>query len=267
VRLTNAERKAKHAEANKQLWEAAYVLDSDKFQSFTLLSQYYYRETPERPIFLEARAEVPLKSDFKPTMKVLSRKPPPKVADATRALGNASLDDDPDSEEEERRKAEKSFVERQLRAQREREEKQRKYQEVRERLFGTSRATAGDDQSRPPSANNESRSRNSSRGKGKGRGGRLEADSSSSVPADDSQSPARTSNSRKQLFDPTYSAKPNSTYLQRKEREALDSGGSGTSTPAEEKAVIRSPRGPDSSGRGGFGFAQRGNRTGANHET
>jgi hypothetical protein len=28
VKLTNAERKAKHAEANKQLWQAAYVRQS-----------------------------------------------------------------------------------------------------------------------------------------------------------------------------------------------------------------------------------------------
>jgi hypothetical protein len=215
----------------------------------------YGRETPERPLFLEARAEVPLKSDIKPTMKVLSRKPPPKVADATKAMGNASLDDDPDSEEEERRKAAKSFTERQIRAAREREEKQRKYQEVRERLFGTSGTTGGEDQSRPSSANNDIGSRNSSRGKGRGRGNRADADT-----VDE----ARATGSRKQLFDPTYSAKPNSAYLQRKEkeREVFESGGSGTSTPVDEKAVLRAPRGPDSNGRGGFGFALRGNRTG-----
>jgi hypothetical protein len=222
--------------------------------SFQVLNSYD-REAPERPLFLEARAEVPLKSDFKPTMKVLSRKPPPKVADATNAMGNASLDDDPDSEEEERRKAEKNFAERQVRAQREREEKQRKYQEVRERLFGTSGATAGEEQSRPSSANNDGGSRNSSRGKGRGRGHRPDADT-----VDE----ARPAGSRKQLFDPTYTAKPNSAYLQRKEkeREAVESGGSGTSTPVDEKAILRSPKGPDSSGRG-FGFAPSGNRTGA----
>jgi hypothetical protein len=193
-------------------------------------------------------------------MKVLSRKPPPKVPDATSAMANASLDDDPDSEEEDRRRAEKEFAERQIRAQREREEKQRKYQEVRDRLFGTAASTPGDDQSRSSSVNEAGGSRNSSRGKGRGGGKGPRVDADATI---EEKPIARPNSSRKQLFDPTYSAKPNSTYLQRKEKESLESGGSGTSTPVEEKGIIRSPRGPDSSGRGGFGFAPRGNHTGA----
>jgi len=205
-------------------------------------------------MFLEARKDVPLKSDFKPAMKVLSRKPPPKVVNATSAMANASLDDDPDSEEEGRRKAEAEFAERQARAQQEREEKQRKYQEVRERLFGSTGAAAGEDHSRSSLAN-DGGSRNSSRGKGRVKG-RTDGEASATPPTQHEKSPARPNRVNRQLFDPGYSAKPNSTHLMKR-----DVGGSGSSTPAEERAV-REPKGPDSSGRGGFGFAPRGNRTG-----
>ena len=71
---------------------------------------------------------MPLTSDFKPAMKVLSRKPPPgKVGDPSRALGDLSVADEEDSEEEERRRKAESLAERQARAQKEREEKQRRY--------------------------------------------------------------------------------------------------------------------------------------------
>jgi hypothetical protein len=247
VKLSKAERKAMHAETNKQIWAAAYVPLSWT-EDITRLTTCQ-SEAPDRPIFLQARDEViPLKADFKPTMKVLSRKPPPKVASATAALANTHLDDDEDSEEEDRRRAETEFAERQVRAQREREEKQRKYQEVRERLFG-SNANSGGDTTQSRSSSNEG-SRNSSRGKGRGRG-RPEAET-----AGEEAPAARPTSARKQLFDPGYTAKPNSTYLQKRE-----GGGSGTHTPTEERP-IRAPRGPESTGRGGFGFAPRGNKTG-----
>ncbi|KAF2422365.1 hypothetical protein EJ08DRAFT_664839 [Tothia fuscella] len=230
VKLTHAERKAMHAETNKQIWEAA--------------------ETPNRPIFLQARSAVPPIADFKPTMKVLARKPPPKVATTTAAMANTSIEDDPDSEEEERRRKAADFAERSARAQREREEKQRKYQEVRDRLFGsipTTGSTSGGDQSRSSSTNENGKDggRNSSRGKGRrGKNNNIEAEAGE-------DSPARPSISRKQLYDPGYTPKPNSTFLQKRE------GVSGTTTPSEEKP-LRAPRGPDGSGRGGHGFAPRG---------
>lgn len=174
-------------------------------------------------------------------MKVLSRK-----------MATTTMDDE-DSEEERRRKAESDFAERQARAQKEREEKQKKYLEVRERLFGSSSAvTSGDDQSRSSSiaGNNDSGSRNSSRTGGKGRG-RGKAATGGDVGLENDQSPARSNNSKKQLYDPGYSAKPNSAFLQRRE------GGSGASTPVEERSVLRAPRGPDANGKG---FAGRGDR-------
>ncbi|KAF1984803.1 hypothetical protein K402DRAFT_335881 [Aulographum hederae CBS 113979] len=237
VKLTKAERRAQHAEFNKKLWETA--------------------ETPEQPLFLAARNDVPLKTDFKPAVKLLSRKPPPRtISQNDPAAGMAGMsirDDEDDSEEEARKKNEASFAERQAKAQREREEKQRKYHEVRERLFGS--PSAPDESSKKPSSSQNGGSRNSSRGKGRGRGDR-EAPSPSS-----GQSPARASNPRKQLYDPGYNPKPNSVFLQKRDTPEKSEKESRPSTPGEEQP-IRAPRGPDGSGRGGFGFSPRGGKNG-----
>ncbi|KIW06901.1 uncharacterized protein PV09_02571 [Verruconis gallopava] len=232
VKLSKAERLAKHEEANRQLWE-----DAD--------------EVKEKPFFLLARNEPAYKTEFKPTLKVLSRKPPPNVAkrgDATSAMANLNLENEEDSEEENRKKAALEFEERKARAIREREEKQRRYQEVREKLFGTD-----DSKTRPSSSSGEvSSSRNSSRGKGRGQGRQQDKDSRANGSND--QSPARPSSQRRQLYDPNSSEKPSSQYVQRR-----TNGESGRSTPNEERPS-RAPRGPDGSGRGGFGFAPRGGK-------
>lgn len=199
-------------------------------------------EAPEKPIFLLAREDVPLKDEFKAPLKVLSRKPPPKVIarpDPASGLANLNIDDDDDSEEEERKKAEKSFLERQAKAKIEREEKQRKYQEARDRIMGGSSKM---DVSGRPSSAHSSGSRNSSRGKG--RGGRVAATPSAE------QSPARASRQSKGLYDPGYTPKPGSVYLQK--RDKGDTFGSSSTTPNEDKP-IRAPRGPDDSGKAGFG--------------
>ncbi|KAF2401189.1 hypothetical protein EJ06DRAFT_581380 [Trichodelitschia bisporula] len=218
TKLSKAERRARHAEANKRLWQAA--------------------ETPDRPLFVDANDSIPLKTEFKPPVKVvLSRKPPTNVA---KSMGNMKLDDDSDSEAEAAAKREREFAERQARAAREREEKQRKYAEARERLFGTgtgSGGAPGDTRNASPSVNS---SRNSSRGKGRER-----ADPQSE-PAD--QSPARAGPTRRQLFDPGYTSKP----------VGQRAGG----LAVQEERPIRAPKGPDASGRGGFGFALRGGRGG-----
>jgi hypothetical protein len=198
-------------------------------------------DAPEKPLFLIARNDPPLKDEYKAPLKVLSRKPPPKVMsrpDPASGLANLNLDDDDDSEEEERKKAEKQFLERQARAKIEREEKQRKYQEARERILGGS---SNDSNGRSPPASNAG-SRNSSRGKA--RGGRVDAAPSAE------QSPARTIRPSKQLYDPGYTPKPSSVFLQK--REAGEPGRSGDSTPSEERP-IRAPKGPDGSGKSGFG--------------
>lgn len=225
VKLTKAQRKAKHEEANRQLWEDA-------------------EEIKEQPIFLQARSEPAYKSEFKPQMKVLARRPPPKIAsrsDATGAMSNLKLQDDEDSDEDERKKAAAEFEERKAKAIREREEKQRKYQEVRERLFGSNEEQI----KRPPSSSGNVSSRNSSRGKG--RDGRQDKEARGSGSASKDQSPARLGAAKKQLFDPGYTEKPTSQYVQRRANAE-----SGRSTPNEERP-IRAPKGPD----GSIGFAPR----------
>ncbi|KAK7529087.1 uncharacterized protein IWZ02DRAFT_369887 [Phyllosticta citriasiana] len=216
-KLTKAERRAQHAEFNKQLWQAA--------------------ETPsETPMFVEARSEIPLKTDMKPGITLLSRKPPPKVL--TRDPKTQNAEDDEDSEEETRKKRDQEFAERQARAQREREEKQRKYAEVRERLFGS--PTPEGSQERSSSRNSGNRNFRAKSRKG--------GDSDVNSSAD--QSPARgQANPKRQLYDPTHSAKSSASRPESMSR---------SETPNNEQQPIRSPRGPDSSGRGGFAPRGRG---------
>ncbi|KAF2266891.1 hypothetical protein CC78DRAFT_491304 [Lojkania enalia] len=224
-KLSKAERRARHAELNRQIWESA--------------------ENPEPNLFLEAHDNVPLKSAFKPNVTLLSRKPPPKVLsrnDAAAGMADLSLADDDDSEEERKKQNEASFAERQARAQKERAEKERRYAEARERLFG-SPAPSDDSQGRASPGKH-------TRGKGRVRGGRDSQPRSSNE-----QSPARPTALGRQLYDPTYSPKPSSIYVQKRE-----SSGSRPGTPNEQP--IREPRGPQPIGRGGRGFATRGNHAG-----
>ena len=109
-----------------------------RFQAKSLASE----EPPEPFIFLEAQDNVPLKSEFKSSVKVLSRKI--KVASPSRsahahAAGRAekgTVADEEDSDDDMLKNSALSLAERQDKARREREEKQRKYQEAREKLFG-----------------------------------------------------------------------------------------------------------------------------------
>ncbi|KAL1607847.1 hypothetical protein SLS60_002785 [Paraconiothyrium brasiliense] len=192
-------------------------------------------ENPEPMLFLDARNKVPVQSTFKPAVTLLARKPKPPAG-----LAGLSLDGD-DSEEEKRKKSEAEFEERKARAQKERAEKERRYAEAREKLFGT------------PANSDESRGASPRRaGKGRGRGGRDSQPRSSNE-----QSPARPSASR-QLFEPAYSPKPGSVFVQKK-----DASTSRPSTPNNQEKPIREPRGPQATVRGGRGFAPRGDRTGA----
>ncbi|KAH6860870.1 hypothetical protein BKA58DRAFT_41103 [Alternaria rosae] len=216
-KLTKAQLKAQHAELNKQLWQAA--------------------ENPEPQWYPEVRP-APVAATFKPKVTMLARKPTPQVL--SRNMAGMSLDDD-DSEEERRKKAAADFEERKARAQKERAEKERKYAEARERIFGSPAASAAED-SRSNSPNK------ATRGKGRGRGGRDSQPRSSNE-----QSPARTAHAApaRQLFDPTYAPKPGSVFIQKKE-----SGISRPSTPNTQEKPVRQPQGPARGG--GRGFAPRG---------
>lgn len=202
-----------------------------------------FSETPKDSFFLNTRGELPLKSDFKPAMKVLSRKPRPKTTNTTALpdLGQLTLDDDDEDDENDTPNATMTMEERQQKAQREREEKQKKYEEARERLFGTESASGTPATSNAVLAvtkqNGESRSRSRNKGTREGR------------------PTSSAGNKSRQLYDPNYTVKSDSLYNQKQETKSA----SGRSTPNGQQP-IRSPRGPDDSGRGGFGFSPRGGR-------
>ncbi|MCJ1401890.1 hypothetical protein MMC11_005107 [Xylographa trunciseda] len=223
IKLSKAARRAKQAALNKKLWEEA--------------------ETPNNPYFVETRNDVPLKSEFKPAVKVLSRKPAPTViarTDPVSGLEQLTIEEDDDDDDDEGKQKTLTMEERQLKAQKEREEKQKKYEEVRERLFGASEPSSVPTSPgivTPPTVRAPG-----DRSRGKNKAIRETRPSSS------------TGSKTRQLFDPNYNTKPDSAYVQRKEGHASESK---PLTPAEEP-IIRTPRGPDGSGRGGFGFPTRG---------
>ncbi|KAL5373378.1 hypothetical protein PMIN06_004720 [Paraphaeosphaeria minitans] len=218
AKLSQKERRAQHAEQQRMLWDSA--------------------ENPEPMLFLEARNNAPVapQATFKPAVTLLARKPK-----APAGMAGLSLDDD-DSEEERRKKSNAEFEDRRARAQKDRAEKERRYAEARDRIFGKD---ANSDESRGASP----------RRAGKGRGGRGGRDSQPR--SSNEQSPARPSAPPRQLFEPAYSPKPGSKFVQK-----MEGSTSRPSTPNDQEKPVREPRGPQAVGRGGRGFAPRGNRTG-----
>jgi hypothetical protein len=216
----------------------------------------------ETNYFLEARNVVPLSTEFKPPPVLLSRKGPPKIVSSrgpADAFANLDLTDKGESseDEDEIKAKEQSLAERQAQAARDREEKQRKYDERRQELFGTP-STSNNVSARPTSRSGHStpnsstppgsRSSTPSNGRGRGRGrGRANLN-----PNHQQQQHPRNSQRQQGLYDPNYTAKPESASISRRE--------SPLTLPKPEQP-IRTPRGPDGSGRGGFGFAPRGGKS------
>lgn len=204
------------------------------------------RETPETFHFLAAKDTVPLKTEFKPALKVLSRKP------ASQGAGDG--DDD-----EQQGKKQLSVEEIRAKTQREREEKQKKYEEVRARLFGTDTKSGSSSPGNvTPPGQGDDRRGGGGRGKGRNRG-----NGDSIGRAQDIRRPDSSHSGPRELFDPNYTAKPGAVSVARRGNDAS----SGRSTPnstrgdREEAQILRTPRGPDA-GRGGFGFANRGGKSG-----
>ncbi|KNG88974.1 hypothetical protein ANOM_002224 [Aspergillus nomiae NRRL 13137] len=223
-KVTKAQRRAQQAEFNRQLWAEA--------------------ETPQTFHFLESRSNVPLKQEFKPAVTLLSRNPHPSrqsssVNAAAAGLGRLALNgDNNDDSDDDNKPPEPTPEERHAIALRNREEKQRKYEEVRERLFGSpSGTTSGASSPRsgtPP--------KQEGRGKGRSRGNGRDNNR-------DKRDSSVASGKSKQLYDPDS---PKPSYVQRKEKQPTnDRNGNDQQSPRQP---IRSPRGPDSSGRGGFRF-------------
>lgn len=228
-KITKAQRRAQQAEFNRQLWEEA--------------------EGPREPnYFLETRGVVP-KADFKPPPKLLSRKPPAPASD--------EVNGDVSSDEADGEKKKPTIEEQRALAAKEREEKQRKYEERRLELFGSTTATtttraAGSGTSSPGETPPGSRS--STPNRARGRGGRKNEPSSRPLSSASTLSLkpsnlAPSTGGKKELFDPSYNPRPDSMSKRSESREKVIE-------------PIRSPRGPDGSGRGGFGFAPRGGRDG-----
>ncbi|KAK6821952.1 hypothetical protein PG987_014777 [Apiospora arundinis] len=241
--LTKKERLAQHAELNRKIWETA---------------------SPAPP----------LAQPFKAPMTVLARKP---------TTLNEGYDDDDD---EANKKPPETPEEIRARQQREREEKQKRYDEMRAKIFGETASSAGSTGAGAGAGSSGAAGRGGSgrssgnstpvmggRGGGGGGGGgnNVGGDGGSDRFADrggersDYQRPISQSGAgaSSELYDPSYSPKPTSTF----DRRANNMGGgaplSGRSTPRDDDQVIRAPRGPpasgpDNGGRGGFGFARRG---------
>ncbi|KAH0565228.1 hypothetical protein GP486_001372 [Trichoglossum hirsutum] len=245
AKVSKAERLAKHAELNRKLWDSA--------------------ESTDNFLFLTTKDDVPLKTEFRPAVKVLSRKPAPKVGsqiDPASGMSQLTLEGEEGGEDmDANRKHTPSPEELRLKAQREREEKQRRYEEARERLFGSPATTPGTSSpgTLTPPKTGEGKG---IKGKGKGRSvwdGKPPTENapgsrSKKLPVD--TTPDRTSDGR-QLYDPGYSAKPDSSFLQRRSVPQSDNI---QPVPDEGQQPIRSPRGPDGSGRRGFGFSERAHR-------
>ena len=208
-------------------------------------------ESTETFHFVEARADVPLKQDFKPAVTLLSRKPQlvtrhsssssRTITAATAGLGRLGLDDDDDSDDD-TKPPQPTPEERHAIALKNREEKQRKYEEVRERLFGSPSATASGTSSPGSTTPPRQNSTGEGRGRGKGRGGGRDHQKRDSSSA--------SSKSSRHLYDPSTSAKSNGPFLQRGGRPQVERSGSDTQAPQQP---MRSPR--------GFNF-NRGARTG-----
>ena len=215
TKISKAERRAKQAEFNRQLWENA--------------------EDPQDNFFLRSRDVVPLKTEFKPAMKVLSRKPEKKPSVGLEGIDQLNIDDDDESEDESKNH-ELTAEQRREKAQRELEEKQKKYEEAKQRLFGT-------DQSSSATAASSSR-KNTSKNSSPSRNQNWNRNSRDSRPSSSS------SNKTGRLYDPNDTGKPGASSVLRKETKANP----------DELQPIRSPRAPETSGRGGFGFAPRGGK-------
>ncbi|KAM0286948.1 hypothetical protein ACHAQH_000632 [Verticillium albo-atrum] len=240
------------------------------------------RETRETFHFVEATSNVPLASTFKPQVKVLSRKPPPTIArridPVTGAISQLSVHDDDDEEEGKAKTVPPTPEEIRARQQREREEKQKRYNQARAKIFGESNPSsgatspAGAGTVTPPRADPRGGQRGG-RGRGRGRGGsgpsrqqyqqhqqQQQQDDGGRRPNSRPETPRSGAESR-ELYDPNFAPKPGFALQRRGDGSAPQSGRSSPKDPQDQpRPAIRAPRGPDGSGRGGFGFARRGSK-------
>jgi hypothetical protein len=177
-------------------------------------------------------------------------------------LEQLTLQDEDEDDETETKKQE-TPEEMRKRQQRELEEKQKRYEEARAKIFGDSNPSSGQSTPRtgtPPLGGGEGGGRQSNRGRGRGRGGRGRDQDNDRQNRRQQPTSQPSGGGTRELFDPGYSPKPGFNIQKRGDGSAQP--GARSSTPREEDQIIRAPRGPDGSGRGGFGFARRGGEHG-----
>ena len=150
--------------------------------------------------------------------------------------------------------------------QREREEKQKKYEEVRARLFGTDdksgRSSPGNT---TPSSGSEfgrnSGGRRSNRPRGNGRGAAQQQSPASLFPqyaeAQEIRRPGSGQGGPRALFDPNYGERRSDNVSMARRNDGASSGRN-TPKAIQDGDIIRGPKGPDANGRGEFGFGSRG---------
>ncbi|WEW60719.1 hypothetical protein PRK78_006206 [Emydomyces testavorans] len=297
-RAKKAQLRAQHAEFNRQLWAEAeaevYVFllglkitnriqfYLQEFINISILTFACYTrifsESTQMSHYLESRSTIPLKTEYKPAVKVLSRNPQSPAGLGATTVGlqkvtisprpasrnyngnnaNENKNDDDDSDDNESPRQKQPTAEERLAiAQREREEKQRKYEEARERLFGSSNAGSG--ASTPGNTTPPPRPQHTSGGENNKWKGKTRSNGNSKDRGEKRDSSSRSAKG-KQLYDPNHSPKPHSNQGKRKENRSQMGGGEESRLQSQSPQLqtpIRSPKGPDGSGPGGFGFAQR----------
>ena len=257
--LTKAERLAKHQETNRKIWESAYVSHESPNSLYIDHMLTRHSEAPAEDFhFLAANNNAPpVTTSFKPAVKLLSRKPAPQMVarkDPTTGLEQLTLQDDEVDEDE--AKTQETQEERKARQQRELEEKQRRYEEARAKIFGEPKSNPASGQSTPgnvtPPLSDGAPTRGNYRGRGRGRGGNR---GGNHIRTDSQEKRPVSQTNTRELFDPGYAPKPAFPLPKRNEMGPQPMR---STTPRNEEQAIRAPRGPDGSGRGGFGFARRG---------
>ncbi|KAK4681627.1 hypothetical protein QC764_109050 [Podospora pseudoanserina] len=245
--LSKAERRAKHLEEQRRLWESA--------------------EAPEPTPYLPITNPIPLSTPFKPPIQLLSRRPIPQktlVRDPATGLEQLTItqpDDFDDEDPDTAAQKPETPQERKERQRRELEEKQRRYQEQRAKIFGDSNPSSGQSSPgtvTPPQAGNDGRGggHRGRGGGGRGRGREGNGRGSNNGRNTNRQPQQQTTEPpSRELFDAEYSPKPPN---RRGGGPSSSQQPSRSHTPREEDQITRQPRGPDGSGRGGFGFAKRG---------
>ena len=224
TKQTKAQKRAAQAEFNRQIWAEA--------------------ETPqETNYFLESRNVVPLRQEFKAPPMLLSRKGPivQKAPKSLNAIGDLSIKDKEESSEDEDEAVAqaKALEAAKILAAKEREEKQKKYEERRLELFGPGQQKSGGSSPNLTPPGSRSATPRGRRGRGRGHG-RKESQLQNQNQGQDLQQ--ESVQQFKEVYDPGYAPKP---AMLRREPQNKD------------LQPIREPKAPDGSGRGGAGFVQR----------